>query len=600
MNTQSEMELVNDESNPIEGLRVLMWDGRIDNRSDLLLLLKDYLRGDLSNSALAFAAYKRWGTSGFVHLIGDWSVVIHDDDHKTTVLASDFAGVRPLYYAVKSGQVLWSSRLWSLVEATGISDLDEQYLGAFLLYGGCPNRTPYKGIYSVPAGHAVCVSAGGTKISRFWSLPVHDEVRYRSQHRYEEHLRALFREAVSVRLQRKAPVLAELSGGLDSSSVVSMAYHLMRSGTVPATSLTSVSYVWRDSLDEPFIREMESFCDIKGIHISTHDTPLIGETEVGLAQPEILQPLRKSVALLSRCLEAKVLLTGLNGDLMMGNWFDDSLQVAASLRRFRIAQTCKDALEWSKILRLPVYQTLWQALRASLPPPLTPRAVYAREDGSYTVKNTETSLMPRLVDRLGISESRDIFSDTWMQALPERRKYFRSLSTTLELRSLQVPELWQHLDYTHPFAHRPLVEFLMTVPTDVLCRPGEPRKLMRSALSDLWPIKLQNRRSKGLFNAPWQEALRPLADMLLGAKRLNVVDLGFVDHKSVLSRLQRLSLGVECNHSQLRNIVILELWLRIRDSSGFAYKSNSILDRFAVQNAKQKGGEYDAEKIHSS
>ena len=343
-----------------------------------------------------------------------------------------------------------------------------------------------------------------------------------------------------------------------------MANHLIRSGAAPASSLTSVSYVWQNSLDEPFIREMESFCGIKGVHISTHDTPLISEIEIGSAQPEILQPLRKSVAVLSRRLGAKVLLTGQGGDLMMGNWFDDSLQVSASLRRFRIAQTCKDALEWSKILRLPVYRILWQALCASLPPVLTPAAVYAREDGPYTVKSTETSLMPCLVDRLGLTESRNMFSDAWMQASPERRKYFRSLSTTLELRTLQVPELWQHLDYTHPFAHRPLVEFLMTVPTDVLCQPGEPRKLMRSALSDLWPLKLRTRRSKGLFGAPWQEGMQPLAKMLLRDKHFHVVDLGFVERASVLSRLHRLSCGLGCNQSQLRNIVLLELWLRNR------------------------------------
>ena len=361
---------LNEPYKPVDGAKsscVLHWDGRLDNRYDLLALLADLLRDDTSNSAIALAAYERWGTDGFVHLIGDWSVVIRDHANRATVLASDFAGVRPLYYSVQREDVFWSSRLQSVVDATGISELDEHYIGAFLLYGGCPNRTPYKGIYSVPAGHAVCVSSHGTKISRFWNLPIDDEVRYRNQHRYEEHLRALFREAVSVRLQTEAPVLAELSGGLDSSSVVSMANHLMRSSAVPAKSLTSVSYVWRNSLDEPFIREMESFCGIKGVHISTHDVPLISETHVGNAQPEILQPFRKSVALLSRRLGAKVLLTGQNGDLMMANLFDDSLQLAASLRRFRVARACKEALEWSKILRLPVYRLLWRALALRFP-----------------------------------------------------------------------------------------------------------------------------------------------------------------------------------------------------------------------------------------
>jgi asparagine synthase (glutamine-hydrolysing) len=360
-------------------------------------------------------------------------------------------------------------------------------------------------------------------------------------------------------------VLAELSGGLDSSSVVSMANHLMRRCAVPAKSLTSVSYLWRDSLDEPFIREMESFCGIRGVHISTLDAPLISETDVGNAQPEIQQPLRRSVALLSRQLGAKVLLTGQNGDLMMGNWFDDSLQLSALLRRFRVARACKEAIEWSKILRLPVYRVLWQAACAALPSGLAPAAVYGIDDGSYTPKSSETSVVPGLVERLGLSESGNLFSDIWRQSPPERRKYFRSLLTALELRTFQTPEMWQHLDYTHPFTHRPLVEFLMTIPVEVLCSPGTPRKLMRSALSDLWPRRLRMRRSKGLFTLPWQEALGPLARLVMTPKTIQVVERGFVDRASVLSRLQRLSVGLECNQSQLRNIIVLELWLHNRD-----------------------------------
>jgi len=540
---------------------ILAWDGRLDNRGDLHRMLADSLQGDTSNAALARAAYEHWGTDGFVHLIGDWSLVLHDHANRTIVMASDFAGVRPLFYCVQPGRVLWSSRLQSVVDTTGISELDEQYAHAFLLFGGCPNRTPYKGIYSVPPGHAVCASSNQTRVHRFWSLPADDEICYRDGRLYAEHLRRLFREAVSVRLQDESPVLAELSGGLDSSSVVSMASHLMRSGMARATRLTSVSFVWRNSLDEPFIREMESFCGIEGVHISTHAVPIIAERQVGNAMPAAFQPLRASVAAVANTSGATTVLTGQNGDLMMGNWFDDSLQVAASLSRFRFGRACKEALAWSKILRLPVYRILWRAAQAALPPTLTPAAIYTGPDGSYTPKNTETSLAPGLKDRMGADT---LFSNAWMQAPPERRRYFHALLLMLELRMLQPPEPLQHLEYTHPFAHRPLVEFLMAVPPDVLCRPGEPRRLMRSALSDLWPIKLRTRRSKGAFSAPWQEALRPLARTLLKAGQLHLVERGFVDRAGVLSRLERLCGGLDCNEHQLRNIILLELWLRNR------------------------------------
>lgn len=219
--------------------------------------------------------------------------------------------------------------------------------------------------------------------------------------------------------------------------------------------------------------------------------------------------MRASVAEVANRLGAKVVLTGRTGDLVMGNWFDDSLQVAAHMRRLRLGRACRDGLAWSKVLGLPIYAILWRALRAALPPALSPAAAYAKPDGSYAPMKNETSLLPAFCERAGISGESEVFSTAWMQARPERRKYFRSLSMLLELRSLKAPEPLQHLDYTHPFAHRPLLEFLMTVPADVLCGPGEPRRLMRRTLSDLWPPDLRKRRSKGLFGAPWHEALQP-------------------------------------------------------------------------------------------
>ncbi|MBI3896210.1 MAG: hypothetical protein HY313_09800 [Acidobacteria bacterium] len=564
MGIQGELECLNGVMDQNGRTEVLSWDGRLDNRDDLLLRFKDSLRGDESNQSLALAAYERWGPSGFIHLIGDWSVVIRDAVNRRIVLASDFAGVRPLYYNLQSGRLLWSSQLQSLVEATGIDELDEKYIAGFLTFGGCPNRTPYKEIYSVPPGHVVYVSDNETRISPFWTMPTGDTIRYRNEHRYEEQLRALFQEAVAVRLQTDASVLAELSGGLDSSSVVCMANHLIRKGSVGAPRLVGLSYIWRNSLDEPFLRHVEAFCNIEGIHLSTHDNPLVTKKNVGNAIPQGFETLQMSASDAARRLGSKVFLTGQNGDLVMGNWFDDSRQVAAALRHFRIGQAYQEALAWSKRLRIPVSWVLWRAFRTALPPALGPSVSCMLSDGLYAPKSTATSLLPSLCKRTGLFEKGSFFSNAWMGAPPERRKHFQALTMLLELRILQPPEPLQHLDFTHPFAHRPLVEFLMTVPADVLCGPGEPRRLMRRALSDLWPAKLRTRRSKGYFEAPWLDALRPLARDLLGQHQMHVVDRGFVDRKSFLSRLERLSAGLDCNEIQLRQIILLEFWLRDR------------------------------------
>ena len=543
-------------------VETLHWDGRLDNRADLLLRLRDSLQGQTTNAAIACAAYERWGAEGFVHLIGDWSLVIRDHRSRTTVLASDFAGVRPLYYHMRNGKVRWSNRLQQLAAASDFCELDEQYIAGFLMYGGCPNRTPYRGIYSVPPGSAVCVSSNETKTSRFWSMPTGDTIEYQNEQRYEEEVRALFREALIARLQTDAPVIAELSGGLDSSSVACVATELLRRRTVPAKQLSGVSFVWPNSLDEPFIREVESHCEIDGVQFSTHKVPIVTESKVGEAMPEAFQPFRTAIATRARELNAKTVLTGQAGDLMLGNWFDDSLQIASRLRDFRPRHACAEALAWSKLLRLPIYQILWRGIQAALPSAWSPAAIYTATDGSYTPKSVETSLTTRFSER--ISDSENYVSSAWKSAPPERRKHFRTLTTMLELRHLQVPEPLQHLDYTHPFAHRPLVEYLMSVPAQILCRPGEPRRLMRLAFADFWPSKLRERRSKGVFNIPWQTALRPLARMLLQSQRLQVVEREFVNFESVRSRLERLCHGLDCNEYQLRQIILLELWLRNR------------------------------------
>jgi hypothetical protein len=257
-----------------------------------------------------------------------------------------------------------------------------------------------------------------------------------------------------------------------------------------------------------------------------------------------------------------VLLTGQNGDLVMGNWFDDSLQVAAPLRRGRIGRAFADALAWSKVIGLPVGHILVRAVRAAwVPAGSSSQDLYATEGASSETKSRETSLVPAFRARSGIDEPGRLFSTDWRHARPERRKHFRALSALRELRALQTPEAADDFHYTHPFAHRPLVEFLMSVPADVLCGPGRPRALMRRALADLWPPKLRARRSKSLFGAPWIDALRPLAVSLLRMPSWQVVERGWIDRASFSSRLVKLTHGLDCNEPQLRQIILLEYWL---------------------------------------
>jgi hypothetical protein len=182
-------------------------------------------------------------------------------------------------------------------------------------------------------------------------------------------------------------------------------------------------------------------------------------------------------------------------------------------------------------------------------------------DSSAEPASTEDSLSPGFRKRIAAPEKS--YSQDWMEAPPERRKHFRALTEILQSRRLQPPEPLQHLFYTHPYAHRPLVTFLLSIPADVCCRAGEPRRLMRRAFQGLWPAELRKRHSKDSFGGVFLESLRPLANELLkGPRQMQVVERGYVEVESIKKRLERLSHSLECNEPQLRQIILLEFWLR--------------------------------------
>ena len=548
----------------VNGADAITFDGRLDNRDDLMHRLGDIPAGDLSTAALALAAYKKWGPGGLVHLIGDWSLAIWDAAQRCIVLASDFAGVRPLHYCVQKDRILWSTRLGPLVDWAQASEIDDQFVAGLLMFGGCPNRTPFSGIHSVPPGHSALVRRSEIKIESFWKPPVAERIRYQHEAEYDEQLRALFRQAVQCRLPADGRALCELSGGLDSSSIVCMASQLIRSGEVKTPPLATLTYERRDSIDEPFYTAVEKRCGVQGIHVPTGAYPFLTETHTGGAAPAFWETLNTHIASLAHEIRATTYCTGRTGDLIMGNLWDASDQVAGLLRNGMLGAALKESLAWSKVLRIPIYWVLWKAFLTALPPSLAPRTIYLRTGGSNG-SLSEDSIAPVFRERTGVSDRRSFFSQVWTQAAPERRLLFRGVLETLELRKLQPPEPLQHLDYTHPFAHRPLVEFMLSIPAEIVCRPGQPRRLMRRAFHQLWPPELQKRRSKDAFTGVFLDSLRPLAgEMLKQPRRLQVVERGYVDAGSLKKRLELLTHSLDCNEPQLRHIILLEFWLRGR------------------------------------
>ena len=166
---------------------------------------------------------------------------------------------------------------------SGVRELDRDYAASFLMRGRAPGRTPYRGIFPAPTGEAILMGAQGEQSHRFWDVPADRELHLAGDREYEEGLLHLFREAVDVRTRPHARVCAELSGGLDSSSVVSMAAQL-------GADLTTVSFSVPGSNDQKFIDAVERSVGGPALHLPLDDYPLTSPEQTGGAMPGWWEP----------------------------------------------------------------------------------------------------------------------------------------------------------------------------------------------------------------------------------------------------------------------------------------------------------------------
>jgi asparagine synthase (glutamine-hydrolysing) len=106
-----------------------MWDGRLDNRDELLPMLSIQLPQDVPDVVIVANAYEQFGAGCFTRLLGDWALSVWDPVERCIFLARDFLGSRPLYYLFRNQELIWSTVLDPLMSFAGTSfALRETYL----------------------------------------------------------------------------------------------------------------------------------------------------------------------------------------------------------------------------------------------------------------------------------------------------------------------------------------------------------------------------------------------------------------------------------------------------------------------------------------
>jgi len=544
---------------------IVTWDGRLDNRAEFIHQFSSSLSIDSTDVAIVSAVYERWGTDCLGKLIGDWALSIWNPNERSLILAKDPVGTRHLYYSVDNDVVTWCTVLDPLVLFAGRAfELDEEYIAGWFSFFPAAHLTPYVGIDSVPPSCFVRLERGRQAIRKYWDFDPNKRIRYRTDAEYEEHFRSVFAEAVQRRLRSDAPILAELSGGMDSSSVVCVADTIIARGAAETPRLDTLSY-YNDSEpnwnERPYFTRVEEKRGRAGCHIDVGTQESIhAESESdtfavtpgsGAGRPT------KASRQFAACMASqgnRVVLSGIGGDEVTGGVPTPTPELMDLLARARFRVLARQLKVWALNKRKPWFHLFFEAARGFFPPALI-----------GVPKQTQPAawLHPSFVKR----------HEAALTGYPSRVKLFGPLPnfqenvSTLDVlrRQLACSALPSQPAYEKrfPYLDRDFLEFMCATPREQLVRPGQRRSLMRRALTRIVPDELLNRKGKAfVVRSPMAAISTEWASLTEMTQHMVSSELGIVDANAFCEALHRTIRGQEVHVVTMMRTLRIEFWLR--------------------------------------
>jgi len=231
----------------------LVLNGEIYNHLELRqqLMSRGHVFRTMSDAEVVLHLYEDHGTDALTHLNGMFGFALYDSRRKALWVVRDRIGIKPLFYATTSDRLVFASDVHALRMAhpTGI---DPEQVIKYLGLGYAPGvETIWRDVRKLPPAHYMWIENQKLELRRYWSVDEAGTWRG-SQAAAEEELAALLSDAVRLQLRSDVPLGVFLSGGLDSSAIVSLATGQL---TEPLRTFT-VRFEGKKGSDQAFAQEV--------------------------------------------------------------------------------------------------------------------------------------------------------------------------------------------------------------------------------------------------------------------------------------------------------------------------------------------------------
>ena len=539
----------------------IVFDGRLDNRKELIgELCRHGVGTDSRDVELTLAAYKAWGDHCASKLIGDFGFGLWDDARRRLLCVRDPLGVRPLYFLVRRGLLCFATQLRQVLAAVRETPgFEWEFIADRLAHGvdrADADCTPYRGVRRLKPGHCLTADCGRVRIKRYWEWRVRGDQAPRHHREYLDQFQETFVEAVASRMRGAGTVWSDLSGGLDSSSIVSVAAQRQRLRLATVSVVFGMSTLsdereWAGAVAEAHgVRQHYIDGDLH--HPLSRLREAVGYWEEPHAAAAFFGVHQQYGRLLAGA-DVPILLTGIGAEAVVMSKRQLPVYLADLLRLGKFVQLWRELNQWQRVRKIPLGNLAWRyCLR-----PLVSRSLVSHDRIPETHAWIDCSFARRWdftarARYAGMPSTCSGVADQWQVEAIGRITGF-----------LLRGYLEKACDLRYPFLHRPLVELALETPWSLKAVPGEPKALLRRAMVGLLPEEIRRRTQNASTDHAVYTGLRkewPALEQLVASSML--VELGVVNRERLHNALHLARQGHAFNLGGLLSTLTLDAWLQ--------------------------------------
>lgn len=519
-------------------------------------------------------AYEEWGTHCLSRFNGMFAFAIWNERERKLFAARDQFGIKPFFYYFNGRTFVFGSEIKALFKCPEVPrranlDVGFDYLAEGYLERG--NETFFEEILQLAPGHAVVLTDSRLHTFQYYKIDPEHKVDVADPHEVVERFRALLEESVALRFVSDVTVATNLSGGLDSTALVSLAIrHLKATGGELPHYTFSACFDSAELDERPFIHKVSAELPLKLHYAFPAQERLLEQIEEQTLRQD--QPVMSAAMIakgevmrLVRDTGIKVVLEGQGADeYLCGYTAAARWAVADFLQAGRWLTAANQFRHFQRIHSHSWFDSLTGVVDIAFPRAASKLSIRRRlrrirANGHTPIRYSwlsdefQSQRRPSELPRMASGE----LDNYCMRGMYERHLPFY-------LRCDDHNAMAFGIEAREPFLDHRLVEFVMALPSEYRIRNGVSKWILREALRGIVPDSIRTYPGKRPFPTPQLEWLR-------GAEQKSIVGLlessrfkgrGLCSATGALDAVRELSHGNDSKSNLVWRLVNYEMWMR--------------------------------------